>query len=587
MLQIDNVINNIGNYFHHLSNINYIRLLDTPHAWGAPFGKEIMQQSYLRQEEFAGAMTEVLRNSRYRCDISSLNSPDAEWRKVIFKAIDESLSKKMGRTQPTQYRFLFGQSPTVFMNGLSAATNGSPDFVAFKSELIQLIKERGQYWEKMPEIWLGRFFRIEEGLATSFMRNVYPDFPPINDTRMTWNHTKIMASDGTEALVGGHNMNMDLFRNYPPVHDVSIITHDSSAYGSQLYLNELWSCNSDLLKKEYFDYESMMWAVGTKFYDKPEDPLKSSVAMNYMKQRQEDLLNLHENFNQKVATRISEYENMEEYKKADRVLSVGKYWTGPNMEHDYQRGSEIMKEQLIKNAKRIIRISQQDLVSAWKKKWKDHFTCNWIIEALLENKDLHIHVVVSALDAAAGAAGDQYSFGSGAERTYELFKYYLTHDIDTDEVLDDPDGSRADALKRILIAPFFFTDKVPDENTIEGETYKWPDLEQSAYTATLKQKPLSEKPPHQGIIGSALMSAIKGSGLFYPKVPVAPGNHAKLMIIDDELYVVGSDNLYPGYLSEFDYLVEGKDAVNELMKSYWEPLWKYSSPHAFPKLSPN
>lgn len=81
------------------------------------------------------------------------------------------------------------------------------------------------------------------------------------------------------------------------------------------------------------------------------------------------------------------------------------------------------------------------------KKWKDHFTCNWIIEALLENKDLHIHVVVSALDAAAGAAGDQYSFGSGAERTYELFKYYLTHDIDTDEVLDDPDGSRADALK--------------------------------------------------------------------------------------------------------------------------------------------
>lgn len=445
MLQIDNVINNIGNYFHHLSNINYIRLLDTPHAWGAPFGKEIMQQSYLRQEEFAGAMTEVLRNSRYRCDISSLNSPDAEWRKVIFKAIDESLSKKMGRTQPTQYRFLFGQSPTVFMNGLSAATNGSPDFVAFKSELIQLIKERGQYWEKMPEIWLGRFFRIEEGLATSFMRNVYPDFPPINDTRMTWNHTKIMASDGTEALVGGHNMNMDLFRNYPPVHDVSIITHGSSAYGSQLYLNELWSCNSDLLKKEYFDYESMMWAVGTKFYDKPEDPLKSSVAMNYMKQRQEDLLNLHENFNQKVATRISEYENMEEYKKADRVLSVGKYWTGPNMEHDYQRGSEIMKEQLIKNAKRIIRISQQDLVSAWKKKWKDHFTCNWIIEALLENKDLHIHVVVSALDAAAGAAGDQYSFGSGAERTYELFKYYLTHDIDTDEVLDDPDGSRADA----------------------------------------------------------------------------------------------------------------------------------------------
>lgn len=583
MSQIDNVIDKVGNYFHHLSGVNYIRLMDTPRIWGGAFDKDIMPQSYFRQEEFATAMTEVLSNARYRCDISSLNSPDSEWRKIIMKAIDYSLSKKMGRTQSTQYRFLFGQSPTVFMNGLSAATTGSPDFVAFKDELIQLIKRRCQYWEVMPEIWLGRFFRIEEGLATSFMKNVYPDFPPINDTRMTWNHTKIMAVDGVEALVGGHNMNMDLFRNYPPVHDVSVVVHGSSAYGSQLYLNELWACNSDLLKKEYFDDESMTWEIGTAFNDKPEDPLANSVAFDYMKERQGELMKLHENYNPAMGSNLYEYEKMEEYKKSERILSIGKYWRGPNMENDYQRASEIMREQLIKNAKRIIRLSQQDLVSAWKKRWEDHFVCNWIIEALLNNQELHVHVVVSALDAAAGAAGDQYSFGSGAERTYELIKYYITHDIDTDEKLDDTDGHRADALKRILVAPFFFTDKVPEENTVEGETYKWPELERTAFTATLKQPPLSEKPPRQGIIGSALMSAIKWSGLFYKKVPAAPANHAKVMIIDDELYVVGSDNLYPGYLSEFNYLIEGKEAVDELMKSYWEPLWKYSSLHAFPK----
>jgi len=40
-----------------------------------------------------------------------------------------------------------------------------------------------------------------------------------------------------------------------------------------------------------------------------------------------------------------------------------------------------------------------------------------------------------------------------------------------------------------------------------------------------------------------------------------------------------SDNLYPGFLSEFDYLVEGKDAVSTLLKTYWEPLWQYSWPH--------
>jgi len=51
------------------------------------------------------------------------------------------------------------------------------------------------------------------------------------------------------------------------------------------------------------------------------------------------------------------------------------------------------------------------------------------------------------------------------------------------------------------------------------------------------------------------------------------------MIIDDELYVVGSDNLYPGSLSEFNYLVEGQEAVKELLESYWSPLWKYCGPH--------
>ena len=73
---------------------------------------------------------------------------------------------------------------------------------------------------------------------------------------------------------------------------------------------------------------------------------------------------------------------------------------------------------------------------------------------------------------------------------------------------------------------------------------------------------------------------LNASGYIYNKVPSAPGNHAKIMIIDNEAYVVGSDNLYPGSLAEFDYLVEGADAVAELLKVYWEPLWKYAGPHA-------
>jgi murine toxin len=259
------------------------------------------------------------------------------------------------------------------------------------------------------------------------------------------------------------------------------------------------------------------------------------------------------------------------------MLALGKYWRTTS---DFQGASDIMKKQLILGARRSIKMSQMDLVSAWKKNWSDHLVCQWILQALLANKALTVKVVVSPLDAGAGAQGDQYSFGSGAVRTFDLMKYYMTHDVATDAVLPDPGGARAEALTRLFVAPFYYTDQVPAANTIEGDTYKWPNLPKEGYTATLKQPPLSEEPPKHGVIGSAAMSVLNASGYIYKKVPSAPGNHAKLMIIDDEAYVVGSDNLYPGSLAEFDYLVEGPEAVAELLKVYWEPLWKYAGPHA-------
>ena len=239
-----------------------------------------------------------------------------------------------------------------------------------------------------------------------------------------------------------------------------------------------------------------------------------------------------------------------------------------------------MKKNLILNAKKVLRMSQQDIISAWKKDWRDHSVAQWIIKALLKNKELEVQLVVSPLDAGAGAKGNQYSFGSGAVRTYDLLEYYMMHDVDTDELLDDSDGQRAEALTRLYVAPFTFTDKLPDGDFIEGKTYKWPKLPPEGRTATLKQAPLSEEPPHNGIIGQPLYTAINASGYFYDQVSSSPGNHAKIMIVDDEVCIVGSDNLYPGNLSEFNNLIEGH-FVDELLTEYWNHLWKYSSPHAY------
>ncbi|ALK34259.1 hypothetical protein [Burkholderia plantarii] len=609
MSKIDDVQNQITQqrpgYFSHISEPNYVRILDTPGTWGRAFGPEVMPRAHERQADFERAINEIVQKSRYRCDLASLNSPDPDWSRVVLGAMDTALSQRMGRTRPIQFRFLFGQTPlhTVSL---------PPVYTAFRAGLLRLVRSRKASWEQMPEIWLGRFYRLRAGVVSSLKAQLFPpEFISDDDTKMTWNHAKIIAMDGSEALVGGHNLNMDLFRSYPPVHDVSVIVHGAAAEGAQRFLNEMWACGKDLLTCETLDVTAMTWQRDDDDRRKQPDPLDEADAKAYIKERQEALISLHESgeqggpaaappadgggagsgdqqtlidlarpvFPERVVD--TGYAGFHEYRRSTRMLAVGKYWTGPNMKSEYKDASEIMKRTLIEGAERTILMSQMDLISAWKKKWSDHVVCRWLMAALLAKPELQVRVVVSPQDGGAGEEGDQYSFGSGARRTFDLIEYYMTHCAETDRLLPDPDLARARAaLKRLHVAPFYYTDRVLETQTAEGLTYAWPDLSPEGYTATLKRPPLADSPPSQGIIGSAAFSVFNASGYYYDKVASAPGNHAKIMIVDDEIYVVGSDNLYPGSLSEFNYLIEGEAAVREMLGSYWDKLWQYSGPHA-------
>ncbi|MFP2894953.1 hypothetical protein [Corallococcus sp. 4LFB] len=610
-------------YFSHLAEDCHVRVLDTPHIWGKPFNKEgIMPGARARTKDFETALIEIIQKSRHRCDLASLNSPDPAWAKVVLKAMDKALSEQEDGTPPVQFRFLFGQTPMIIVNG-----GMSPPLVDFQGALIRMARERtrSRQWKVMPELWMAKFYRIREGLVSGVLAYLSSTlarwFAAEGDdasTKMTWNHSKIVAVDGAEALVGGHNLNMDLFTSYPPVHDVSVVMHGPAAHGAQLYLNKMWECGNDLVKREYLDPKLFQWKDGNASgAPKLVDPLGGEAAGDYMAGCHDRLVRLHgedlpvldpvKRARKKAAQslmaeasieeirredlqtlkdleepvfrerKVAAYSQLGEYRKATRVLSVGKYWSGSSMDSDYEKASEVMKEALIKGAKRTLYLSQMDLVSAWKKNWSSHVVCHWIMEALLTNKNLVVKAVVSPLDAGAGAEGDQYSFGSGACRTFDLFRYYMTHDMKTDAKLDDADVREA-ALDRLHLAPLYFTD-VPERMTVEGETYKWPDLTPEGYTATLKQPPLQVRPPAGGVIGDAVKAVKMASATGKDKVKSAPGNHAKIMVVDEQAYVVGSDNLYPGFLSEFNYLVEGEAAVRELLDSYWAPLWMYSSKH--------
>lgn len=50
-------------------------------------------------------------------------------------------------------------------------------------------------------------------------------------------------------------------------------------------------------------------------------------------------------------------------------------------------------------------------------------------------------------------------------------------------------------------------------------------------------------------------------------------NHAKVWIVDDAVFYVGSDNIYPGYLQEYGYIIGDTATCTNFITNYWNPIW--------------
>ncbi|WP_369421121.1 hypothetical protein [Coxiella-like endosymbiont] len=47
-------------------------------------------------------------------------------------------------------------------------------------------------------------------------------------------------------------------------------------------------------------------------------------------------------------------------------------------------------------------------------------------------------------------------------------------------------------------------------------------------------------------------------------------------MVDDRLFYVGSNNLYPSNLQEFGYVIDNKELTQEFLNQYQNKLWYYS-----------
>lgn len=145
-------------------------------------------------DEIYGVMT----RAEKWLDITSLGVPTGKYLATMRSAL-AALDKKNSQVY---VRFLFG-----------GYMNHEPDLAATLKELTRDMRRATYMHVSVGTYWVG---------AT------------------TWNHSKIVAADGREAIVGGMNLWDAHYLGADPVHDMNLHLRGPVAVTTQNYVNELW-----------------------------------------------------------------------------------------------------------------------------------------------------------------------------------------------------------------------------------------------------------------------------------------------------------------------------------------------------------
>jgi phosphatidylserine/phosphatidylglycerophosphate/cardiolipin synthase-like enzyme len=208
------------------------------------------------------------------------------------------------------------------------------------------------------------------------------------------------------------------------------------------------------------------------------------------------------------------------------MLAVGRL--GAGITREFANQSELARDLVFGAARHTIRMSQQDIGFMFGRAGAlfPESTLDRLID-FIEQRDGHVYIVLSN-QGAAGNSGISYS----NDVTFAAFARHLRDMVQKRidardpkaryEVRKGPDPINAMLCSHVHLAPFRF-----------GPDAAWP----------------------RGI-------------------PIA--NHAKLWIVDDRVFYLGSDNIYPVNLQEFGYIIDDRSAAAELLDAYWNPLWQWS-----------
>jgi phosphatidylserine/phosphatidylglycerophosphate/cardiolipin synthase-like enzyme len=275
----------------------------------------------------------LLTSAQRVADLSSLTPPDGFFRAAIRNAITR-LSR---RANPPQVRLLFGTFP---VQGVVNTTTQLKDMTRDVARSSPIDVALGAYRSS--------------------------DLPP------SWNHSKIVAVDGRDALVGGHNVWTKHYLSIDPVHDTSMRIRGSAAGDAQRFVNDMWKYTCD----------NMTWSTW----------LTWSVWVNQLK-------------NGKIITACPKAYDLPTHEgpESTTVIAVGRLGVGIVKDANQ---SDVALAALMRSAKHTLRMSLQDfgpvkipVVGVPFGGWPEKYIAE-IARAIA--RGVHVHMVLSNLNASAG-----------------------------------------------------------------------------------------------------------------------------------------------------------------------------------------
>jgi phosphatidylserine/phosphatidylglycerophosphate/cardiolipin synthase-like enzyme len=508
----------------------HIARCQTYDIWRKQLADAAQNRCGAQSDKMLDDVWQLVSAARHQVDVTTLFNPTGRFKAALRNSIQYAANQLVGTGGTLTVRVLVGEQKAPPKAGV--AIWGLQNWLP--GEIRKLHEQSSD--PRALAAYLGHGLSPAAAARLKLYVGVY--HPSVS----VWNHSKIVAVDGTRALVGGHNL-WDAFPYFDltPVHDLSILVEGGAAKSAHKFADQLWATTCSSAEGEEIAGAQTVWTW---------DAAKG-IAATALSVASTDAVTGSKYYACPTAATAPPAlppPNVP-FNGTTTVYGIGKLgtWLPNGASGSGRNPADAALAAMIRGASHAVYLSQQNLSGP-----------------IRASEQLPSFIGKGLLARATGALADYL----GAQGMWTV------------PVLEAIAGAAAnDRSVRIVIADAQAANEYNSSGAkavLAAIMARWPGRPSTA-VKTEAQLACNLEVAYLRSSDDAVPypAAWTGNG------DRLPGNHVKMVIVDpgtgDAGYYVGSQNLYANELAEFGYMVFGQAATNALTTAYWDPAWQYSS----------